>query len=256
MEHSYEFLLKNIPLPAFVVNDSGKIISCNDSADNLFNFPQSEGNMWIENLFDMMNGKKLTELIAKKDNTKISNPYSATLMKTANNKNIQVEINCKKLQSGNEKLWIFIVSEIDKWAREISELKIRATIDELTKINNRWSFFNALDTEIAKAKRFDHSVALLSFDIDHFKDINDTYGHLVGDDLLKYFANKVTPYLRESDVFARLGGDEFVLLMPQTSLNQAYEVANRIHNHVSYSSFYTEGNQIKMSISSGVAAVS
>lgn len=256
MEHSFEFLLNNIPLPTFIVNDVGEIISCNESANNLINVSQFDSNMSIEYLFDLTSCNKLKGVISKSKDTKISNPYSATLMKSENNKNIQVEINCKKIQSGTDDLWIFIISEIDKWTREIAELNVRATKDELTSINNRWSFFKAMDAEVAKAKRFDHSIALLLFDVDHFKDINDTYGHLIGDELLKHFTSKVTPYLRESDVFARLGGDEFALLMPQTSINQAGEVARRIQNQVNISSFYTDGQKIELSISSGVAAVS
>ena len=256
MDHSFEFLLNNIPLPTFLVNNTGKIISCNEHANNLVATPQCESNMSIDDLFDLKNCDKLKRLLSTTENSVISNPYSATLMKTTNNKNIQVEINCKKIQSNKADLWIFVVSEIEKWTREIAELNVRATKDELTSINNRWSFFKAMDAEIAKAKRFNHSIALLLFDVDHFKDINDTYGHLIGDELLKHFTNNVTPYLRESDVFARLGGDEFALLMPQTTLNQAYEVANRIQNQVNISSFYTDGNEIELSISSGVAAIS
>jgi diguanylate cyclase (GGDEF)-like protein/PAS domain S-box-containing protein len=255
MTYPVEYLLKNIPLSAFIANSAGEIISLNEKMCKLIGEQPFKVNLSIESLFDMPSSKKLKSLISKGFEQEIRNPYATTFIKNTKGRCIQIEINGKKLDFGSNDLWIFIVSEVDKLKREIANLKIRATKDELTGVDNRWSFFQSLDEEIKKAKRFNQTISLLVFDIDHFKEINDSYGHPIGDQLLKFFTKKVTPYLRESDVFARIGGDEFALLMPHTNLGQANEVANRIYQKISLSSMKVGDKKLTLSISSGVASV-
>lgn len=102
-----------------------------------------------------------------------------------------------------------------------------ALTDTLTNVYNRYYFNSALQNEISRAKRYE-SFSLLMFDIDHFKEVNDTYGHDVGDNVLKTIAERVGSCLRESDIFARVGGEEFMVILPRTTLETANEIGERI----------------------------
>jgi diguanylate cyclase (GGDEF)-like protein len=112
------------------------------------------------------------------------------------------------------------------------ELLLAATIDPLTGILNRRSFFKNAETSIVFAIRNNDPVALLTLDIDGFKCINDTFGHPVGDLVLRDFTAAALKFVRPYDVFGRIGGDEFVILLPKTSSTEALSVAKRIQTMV------------------------
>lgn len=103
-----------------------------------------------------------------------------------------------------------------------------ATKDSLTSINNRHMFAELFDKELATSKRYKLDVSLMMIDLDYFKNVNDTYGHNIGDYVLKSFTSIVNECIREADVFARWGGEEFVVLLQHTNCDQAYAVAEKI----------------------------
>ncbi len=109
-------------------------------------------------------------------------------------------------------------------------LKIAATIDKLTDIYNRRKFEDILKQEIERTKRYKSPLSLVMFDLDHFKNINDTYGHQVGDYVLKTIANIVRNNIRITDFFGRWGGEEFMILMPETTLKNAGELTEKLRN--------------------------
>lgn len=109
-------------------------------------------------------------------------------------------------------------------------LKIAATIDKLTDIYNRRKFEDILKQEIERAKRYKSPLSLLMLDLDHFKNINDTYGHQVGDYVLKTIADIVKNNIRTIDFFGRWGGEEFMILLPETILKNAGELAEKIRS--------------------------
>lgn len=143
-----------------------------------------------------------------------------------------VQIN--KFPSGHDLLISF--SDITNIEKEKLHYKELAQYDELTKIYNRKKFNDELNKEIDRAVRYGHPLSLAMFDIDHFKNINDTYGHLVGDYVLKEVVHVVNNEIRKSDIFCRYGGEEFTLLMTATKLDMAQDTADRIRkvleNHV------------------------
>ncbi|WP_168204270.1 DUF484 family protein [Aliikangiella coralliicola] len=105
-------------------------------------------------------------------------------------------------------------------------------VDLLTRAKNRRYFFQALAKEIARSSRSQSPISCLFLDIDHFKRINDSRGHLVGDRALREIAKHIQPLLRQSDILARFGGEEFTVLLPNTALEQALEIAERIRKKV------------------------
>jgi len=123
--------------------------------------------------------------------------------------------------------------------------------DRLTGVYNRAKFEQELQKEIDKFTRYDsESFALVFLDIDNFKKINDTYGHLIGDNVLKELALKVEKHLRKSDLFARWGGEEFVLILPLITLENAKKAAENIREYISSTDFEEVG---KVTCSFGVS---
>ncbi|GGI17901.1 diguanylate cyclase domain-containing protein [Gottfriedia solisilvae] len=124
---------------------------------------------------------------------------------------------------------IFVARNISVRKTYEEKLKQLALYDSLTGQPNRRNFYNILKKEIQHAKQSESTFSLMMLDLDRFKQINDTMGHDVGDELLKGFSYRIRSCLREQDILARLGGDEFVILMPKISnKDEAFKMANRI----------------------------
>jgi len=108
------------------------------------------------------------------------------------------------------------------------ELNVQARFDALTGCGNRRHFFDELYTELQRSARFELPCCLALLDIDHFKSVNDLYGHATGDAVLVHFSDIVRKCLRSSDLLCRIGGEEFAVLMPQTSLEGGVWLAERV----------------------------
>lgn len=134
-----------------------------------------------------------------------------------------------------------ITRQLEKKNLQLSEalttIKKITNTDPLTGILNRRAFQKALKREISFAKRHNLPLSLVIIDIDYFKRINDTYGHDVGDYVLKNFAKIILKSIRHEDIFARFGGEEFVILLPNTNINSAFEVCERIRQKIEKTSF-------------------
>jgi len=136
----------------------------------------------------------------------------------------------------------------------IKKLENAAFIDPLTGCYNRRAFDQALDHDIAKAERYGTDMSIIMFDIDHFKKINDTYGHSAGDEVLNAFSKNITAAIRKSDYLARYGGEEFVLVLPETKLPIALELAERLRKATENMDILFNGQRIRMTTSAGVTA--
>jgi diguanylate cyclase (GGDEF)-like protein len=133
--------------------------------------------------------------------------------------------------------------------RQNSRLIEIATTDELTGVNNRRRFGEDLNLHAALAARHGLPLSLIMLDVDHFKQYNDTYGHLAGDDVLRTIATILRTEVREHDLVARYGGEEFVLLLPSTGPEAATEVAERLRKAISKGTW----NMVQLTASFGVA---
>jgi diguanylate cyclase (GGDEF)-like protein len=126
-------------------------------------------------------------------------------------------------------------------------------VDGLTQVHNKRYFMEFLDREMARCSRYDRPLALLLFDIDKFKAINDLHGHLAGDAILKRLAEMVSKHVRKEEAFARYGGEEFAIIMPETNGERARIFAEKIRRMVESTPFHYEDRQIHVTVSIGIA---
>lgn len=129
-------------------------------------------------------------------------------------------------------------------------------IDPLTDIPNRLAYNDKIQQEYARWKRYQSPLIMTVWDVDHFKNINDTYGHQAGDKALKVIAKLLSSQVRETDFVARYGGEEFVILLPETEMAQARLVAEKIRSAVQASEFHYRGDRVAITISCGLAQFS
>lgn len=132
------------------------------------------------------------------------------------------------------------------------ELRNIAERDPLTGVFNRRSFLTLLDKCISQSARMTSPLSIMLIDLDHFKRINDTWGHKSGDEALRHFVAIASPCIRNGDIIGRVGGEEFAILLPNTSLTEAEAAANRLRHEVAASPVEHEHGDIALTVSIGV----
>jgi two-component system cell cycle response regulator len=176
-------------------------------------------------------------------------------------------VNGKKLEPGNivtlakedlVKLGNSIVKYLPAGELEIvfyGNLNQAANTDPMTKCFNKGYFMEAIEAEFKRAKALTTPLSLIFFDLDHFKKVNDTYGHEGGDYVLKEFSNLVRALgvIQQKDIFARYGGEEFCLLLPSTVIQDAEKTAELIRGKIQAHNFTYEGSRIPVTSSLGVS---
>jgi two-component system cell cycle response regulator len=157
-----------------------------------------------------------------------------------------------RIQLGPNVVMSFAIldAQAERLTQELYESSVR---DPLTRAYNRRYLLERLVSEIAFARRHKSRLALLILDIDHFKTINDSYGHLAGDDVLRELANLVQRMIRTEDVFARLGGEEFVVVVRGISHANVGRFAERLRVAVSELQVFSEGTTLRLTVSVGFA---
>lgn len=146
-----------------------------------------------------------------------------------------------------------LLEQVHTQAKEMDSLKMKANIDNLTQLDNRGRLAENLQREIGRASRYRSALSVVMADIDHFKSINDFFGHLAGDFVLKCIAARLKQELRDSDMLSRYGGEEFAIILPMTNLDDALAVAERLRKAVAGMKIDYEGKQISVTMSFGVA---
>lgn len=147
---------------------------------------------------------------------------------------------------------------INRLLRKVKEaqqkLMALATIDDLTQLYNRRYFFLRFQQELERAKRYRRPLSCLILDLDHFKQVNDTYGHLAGDQVLQDIARILKTQCRQSDLAGRYGGEEMIILLPETEANGALAIAERIRELIQdHETVDGKGQPIRVTVSIGVA---
>ena len=159
----------------------------------------------------------------------------------------------KKILSNNKERFDYLNRQIEELQKELSLVKEEHQIDYLTSLLNR----RAYDYEVEKMERkyqvFNSNFAIVFYDIDHFKDINDKYGHACGDAVLKSFARILKDLTRKEDVIARYGGEEFVALVHYQDEIEVSRYIKRVKNTIRDTDFIYSNNKIKITFSAGIS---
>ncbi|MGA1863062.1 diguanylate cyclase [Deferribacter thermophilus] len=255
------FLLNLIPKPIIIISINQKIKALNSSFEKTFNVKKDElidkyfymikngvlNKIFIEIYKDLENVKKIGLSASLKDSSTI----------TIRNENFKTKIYKidKSLyfdEFGKIDGLICIIDDITEQEKEISDLMKKAIYDELTQTYNRRYFKTVIKNEIEKVKRYNINSCLLLFDIDFFKKINDTYGHDTGDLVLKKLSSIIKSSIRATDHLFRIGGEEFAIILTNTKINDATQVAEKIRVITENYTFEKVG---KVTISIGVTKI-
>lgn len=178
--------------------------------DDYFSLKQSEVKCrWVEDVIEISNYKDVLVKILKKDEEYIFN-LKATKFKNQ---------------------YILTFTDITQISQQALEYKYEASYDSLTQIYNRNMFHRLMDRKIIISKKSKKSFVFILFDIDYFKNVNDSYGHLVGDDILINMAKLIQSHIRDKDVFARWGGEEFILSF-DVEISKGIEIANNLRKYI------------------------
>lgn len=152
--------------------------------------------------------------------------------------------------------YIFIavhdVTETVNFEQKLMEMNMR---DSLTGTHNRRSLELNLKEEMERHKRYGHPLSMIMFDIDYFKQVNDSCGHQCGDFILQQIAAIIEENIRSEDIFARYGGEEFCCLLPETSMESAVNLAERFRKKISQKAYRYLGKNLNVTISLGVSTL-
>ncbi len=172
-----------------------------------------------------------------------------------NGEEFPLEIHVTRAESQLGPFFVASLRDITKRKALEEELRRMATTDSLTGIANRRAFIEALKAETERSVRYNRPLCVMVCDIDHFKRINDTYGHGVGDEALRGYVATTQRQLRDSDLLARFGGEEFAIMLPETDLAAAAKLAERLCKAVESETYKALDETVKFTVSIGFAKV-
>ena len=212
---------------------------------------------------DEMIGQPITDFIAPEDRDRVtanirdgseSNIEHDMLRKDGSR--VTVESHGQTIVQGGIPIRLTAIRDITEQKQLENELKRQAHIDHLTGVSNRGYFMTQAEMELNRAVRYDNPLSLYMLDIDFFKKVNDSHGHKVGDLVLVKLAEICRQTLREVDIIGRVGGEEFVILLPETDLAEATEVAKRLRESIAITKVPLEGGlPLQFTVSIGVTSL-
>jgi diguanylate cyclase (GGDEF)-like protein len=146
-----------------------------------------------------------------------------------------------------------MTKSLEDLRQEAARLHHRAHVDELTGVSNYSRLMDIFDHQIEVAKRKQKPLCVMMSDLDHFKNINDVYGHLAGDEVLRHVAERIQATVRDFDVVGRFGGEEFIIILVNTDRQLALTIGERIRHEIAATPIHTKGQNIPITISIGLA---
>ncbi|MBB1593393.1 sensor domain-containing diguanylate cyclase [Achromobacter sp. UMC46] len=156
----------------------------------------------------------------------------------------------------NGVVWHGFVTDITDRKRAEFELREHAATDALTTLPNRRHFMSRIAAELTRIKGHGGlGSAVLMCDLDHFKHINDTWGHAIGDGVLQHFANMLRTQLRDTDLVGRIGGEEFAVVLPDTDIESAHRFARNVQRRIADTPYLSDGRHIPLTVSIGISAL-
>ena len=254
------------------LNAKGCILKANAQAELLFGYKKAE--LEQMNVFDLMPKKHLDEhkeylgsyfsAAANQVPTGFRKRTISVVDKAQKVLTIEVTLNLIPTSHGDIVLATIrdisekeaLIASLQQQLEENRKLQALTLLDPLTKIFNRRQFDTMMVEETAKANRHKQALSLLLFDIDHFKSVNDQYGHDAGDKILVQLTELVSAFIRTGDTFARIGGEEFAIILPYTSVESAQTMADRIIFECEKCAYQINANlTLSITVSIGVSAL-
>ena len=224
-----------------VIDDKRRLIDYNRAAKEVFN--------WLDkshigtDISKFKDGQYILE--------QIMNKFEIEVLEKGVEKHY--EFNKTILNENNKVLgWIYIIQDVTKQKEMLRVLDDLANYDALTKIYNRRKLIEEAERELHKAQRYNRYISFLMFDIDHFKIINDNYGHLAGDEVLRQLGRTCSTRIRCTDILGRYGGEEFLIVLSETNKENALQVAENIRKAVADMKIVYEGETIQITVSIGI----
>lgn len=242
-----------------VVNQFGAIEEFNAAAEALFGFSSEElTGTPVDRLLPQLNAVRDGLHTTPSGQTPFHVMPGVHRMKGRRNDGSEVptEVSVGLAEIGSRRFHVVLVRDITLREEHENKLIELATTDGLTHVLNRRAFLESAEDSFELMRRYGRPLSLLMIDADHFKSINDRYGHQVGDDVLVLLAQVCRDCLRTTDKLARFGGEEFIALLPETALDRAAEVASRLQDKVRDARVVTEdGETVGFTVSIGVSEV-
>lgn len=254
-----------LPDPVFVLSESGQYIEILGGQDSSHYHDGSF--LKGKSLYDVLAKEKADWFLEQILKTLRENRLRIVKYSLAGNevKGLEVEtgpdghiwfegrIQSLPLTFGSERAVVWVARNITREYENEKKLQKLSETDELTEVFNRRKFLGMLDVRFREFKRYGSSTALINYDFDHFKRVNDTFGHNVGDDVLRQITSLCVSQLRDVDSLYRVGGEEFSVILPQTNGKDAYQMAERLRQTIEQSNIVTEKGELKITISLGVS---
>ncbi len=258
-KNKYLTIFESLSMPVFIVNPFGKIEGMNLAASRFFNLGVTPGGDYYGNDRDELDFvvefpwlKEIYQDFLQRSENKVF--YE----KTISDPTQYYYISCSRSLDISDKFQgtIFVIEDITNRKKMEKELEKLATTDPLTGAKNRRYFLQFFKQEISRLRRYNKPFALLLLDVDHFKTINDNYGHDIGDKVLKNLVVESLSILRDSDIFARWGGEEFIVFLPEANTHEASTAAERLRSKLSKVEISgKEGTLITYTVSIGMRVV-
>lgn len=248
-------LIEGAPEAFFIHSLDGTILDTNEAACKQLGYTRDE--LLSASIFDLEVGGPDREKVINETWLALAARGSYVTKTTYRHKDgtvRPVEVNMTCVTDGDEKLVFALARDITETEKLKAHLSKLAMTDELTGIHNRRAFLNDLEKALSRATRDSKDVSVLMIDIDHFKKVNDRFGHRGGDVALQHFAETATIALRKGDTLGRLGGEEFAVLLPSTEIPEATKLAERLRQAIEDAFVEYGGRKISFTISIGVAS--
>jgi len=243
-------LLEYVPQALIILDQNSLIKYANQSALTIFETNERDiFNTSLVSYLSKGDGRPLSKVT--RWNCKSS---FRCIYKNKAQQELTLDLASKLMPKTNGNFYVVTLNDVTDYVRREKMLYHQASYDPLTNILNRRRFFELFDKEMFRAKRFQKPFSLLVFDIDHFKAINDQFGHSVGDNVLKIISDVSQEILRKVDVFGRIGGEEFAVLLPETCMEETLVVSERLRETIKNIPMAASGASFNITVSIGVTA--
>lgn len=252
-EENFRKLFDAAPVPMILVDEEGAVRTCNEQAAALLRVDRdaivgaSVGEFFADEeewnlLFERLGNEGAIDALAVRLQARDGQmPWSL--------------LNARTLVLDERRTGVLTLTDLTEQKRIEERLRRLAARDALTDTLSRGRFFEAAREELARATRYGRPLALAMVDLDLFKSINDRYGHRAGDEVLRAIAGLMTRGLRGQDHIGRYGGEEFAILLPETTLEAAREVLERVRQAIAELRLAFDGREVAITVSVGVVAV-